>query len=175
MIFGEEKYYGYTPTEGWYYLSSGGRYDPDSDTWTGYIGGRSIGPSARAYHNRRLDGGDGTHEWDNKMIVWGGFGAASSERSMTAPGTIRLRMMGSQDPLDRHETPAAAPPPVPACGRLDRIENAGLGWHHLDDYPYSAFSDGGSYDPSSDGWTALQTTGAPTQGSSLQPFGRVRR
>ncbi len=122
-------------------LSSGGRYDPATDTWTPTS---SLGtPSSRFGH---------TAVWTGSgMVVWGGAG-----------GSGVLRTGGRYDP-GTDTWAATSTTGAPAARYLHAAVWTGsemVVWGG--DGNTTSLATGGRYDPATDNWTATSSTGAPS-------------
>ena len=126
-------------------LGTGGRYDPESDTWTATSSAGAPGP--RLGHTAVWTG--------DLMLVWGGYG--SGLYSWTNSG-------GRYDPATdtwTETSTAWAPSPRNAhtavwTGSLMVV------WGGLPGFGYGGLHTGGRYDPASDTWEPTSTTGAPS-------------
>ena len=129
------------------YLNTGSVYDPATDGWkdTSTTGA----PSGRTYHTAVWTG--------SKMIVWGGYDSG-------APGYY-LNTGGVYDPASN--TWAA----TSTTGAPSKRQNHTAVWTGSKMIVWGGFPDGvggfyantgGLYDPATDSWTAMSTTGAPS-------------
>jgi N-acetylneuraminic acid mutarotase len=115
-------------------LSSGGRYDPDLDSWTATAQG-STTPSRRAVHTAVF--------MDGVMIVWGG-----------SPDGYYTNTGGRYDPSMNTWTPTSVAAGVPQ-GRFSHTAVVADGkmivWGGV---VGGGTNTGGAYDPQTDSWTA---------------------
>ena len=124
------------------YSANGGAYATASDLWTSFSAFKS--PSGRAGHTAVWTG--------TEMVIWGGFGSAGY-----APTNSRYH-------LGKGEWAAVSPTAAPA----GRVSHAAL-WTGTrmivivfgGRNSVGLLADGGVYDPTGDGWSALPATGAP--------------
>jgi hypothetical protein len=131
-------------------LNTGGVYDPDSDSW-GYFPNLNSGfgaPSARRYHSCVWTGG--------QMLVWAGDGG-SNTGGMYSP-TTDLWIL---EPIATLKAPSAryAHSTIWTGDGSKSWRNKMIVWGGTNGESY--FNNGGIYDPVSNTWTALPTTGAP--------------
>lgn len=126
-------------------LADGGRYRPDTDTWTGMSSTGAV-PSARS---------GATAVWTGtEMIVWGGYGAGfptgvnTGGRYNPALDTW-LAVTTSNAPQGRYDHTAVW------TGAVMIVWGG-----EVTDIPF--LQTGGVYDPALDTWTATSTTGAPS-------------
>ncbi len=124
-----------------YYLNTGGRYDPATDTWT--TTSTVEAPSARVSHTAVWTG--------SAMVVWGGDA-----------GSYDFNTGGRYDPAtDTWAATSTLGAPSPRYGYTAvRTGNAMVVWGGSDS-SYD-FNTGGRYDPATDSWTATSTVGAPS-------------
>ena len=125
-------------------LSSGGKYNPGTDSWTATSTNNA--PAARTYHAAVWTG--------SEMIVWGGGDSFSflntggrynpSTDSWTATNTI--------------DAPAARQFPTNGQAAV-WTDSEMIVWGGWDGS--TALNTGGRYNPSTDSWNATSTTGAP--------------
>lgn len=131
------------------HLQTGGIYDPQTDTWTAMS---TVGaPSARSFASAVWTGSD--------VIVWGGCSGglpqcatAYGDGAIYNPATDTWRPMsstGAPSPRYEHTAVWTGSEMIVFGGAADASEATALG-------------DGGIYDPATDTWRALATTGAPT-------------
>jgi len=122
------------------YASSGGRYDPRTDSWTPTSTGSA--PSGRTLHTAIWTG--------NQMVVWGGSDALASNVSTG----------GRYDPVVDNWTPTSAL--GAPSGRLLHTAiwtgNQMVVWGG----DPQRQNTGGRYDPIADTWSPTSTTGAPS-------------
>jgi len=124
-----------------YFLNSGGRYDPVTDSWTGTS--MTNAPSARFAHTAVWTGAE--------MIVWGG----EDDNGYLGTGG---RYDPSRDIWTGSSTtnaPAAREQHTAVWTGSEMIVWGGFGGSR-------EVNTGGRYDPGTDSWTATSTTGAPT-------------
>ena len=132
------------------YLSSGGRYDPATDSWTATSSGADV-PSGRKAH---------TAVWTGKeMIVWGG----------TVGGSVNpdLNTGGRYDPLMDTWAPTSTGGIVPAARKWHTAVWTGaemIVWGGDDGTTY--LNSGGRYDPVTDTWTPTSTAAGVPVGRS---------
>ncbi len=127
-----------------YYLNTGGRYNPLTDSWTPTS---TVGaPSGRFSHAAVWTG--------TLMVVWGGHD------SSTAPNTG-----GRYDPATDSWTPTST-----VGAPSGRRSHTGIWTGDLmvvwGGYGGGFLNTGGRYDPATDTWTSTSTAGAPTGRSS---------
>ncbi|HEV8700923.1 MAG TPA: thrombospondin type 3 repeat-containing protein [Candidatus Polarisedimenticolia bacterium] len=117
------------------YADTGGRYDPQSDTWT--LMSISGAPAGRAQHTAVWTGG--------QMVVWGGW-----------DGTNRLGTGGRYDPIaDSWSDTSNTSAPTP------RNYHAAV-WTGQQMIVWGGDSvDGGRYDPAADSWTPTSARFVP--------------
>ncbi len=127
-----------------YYLDSGGRYDPATDTWTSTVAAGA--PSGRYSHAAVWTG--------SRMVVWGGRN-----------GTGYFDTGGQYDPITDVWTPTStANAPTGREGHASVWTGSRMVvWGGLNGATFLV--SGGRYDPVTDSWTATSVTNAP--------FGRV--
>lgn len=126
--------------EGFGSLSTGGRYNPASNTWTPTF--TTGAPSARSRHRAIWTG--------NVMIVWG--------------GAFNLGTGGRYDPLTDSWSPTStvnAPAGRDEGFSLIWTGNRAIVWGGLV-LDGSLVDTGGRYDPVADSWSPTSTIGAPT-------------
>ena len=123
-------------------LNTGGRYNPNTDTWTA----TSIthAPSARTQHATVWTG--------SEMIIWGGYdGQATNTGGKYSPGTNAWTTMSTINaPANRAEHTAV-------WTGNEMIVWGGLGVTSVDYY----LNTGGRYSPSTNSWRATSLTNAP--------------
>jgi N-acetylneuraminic acid mutarotase len=113
-------------------LSTGGRYNPSSDTWAPTSG--SSAPAARYLHTAVWTG--------NRMIVWGGGDASGGRYD---PGT------DTWSPTSMINAPSARSQHTAVWTGSRMVVWGG-----------SSLGDGGRYDPASDTWSPTSATNAPS-------------
>jgi len=133
-------YYGYS-------LNTGGRYDPNTDTWTPTS--LDAAPSARHQHTSLWTG--------SRMVVWGG----TYTFYWWSYGVLNTG--GRYDPATDSWTPTSTDG-APASRYLHTAVWTGdlmvvWGGH---DYYYGPLNTGGRYDLETDRWTSTSTTNAPS-------------
>ncbi len=127
---------GYTNTA--YYLNTGARYDPSTDSWTP-TSVRSGVPSGRYSHTAVVASG--------RMIVWGGVAGFLSNSG------------GSYDPRTDRWTPTSTSENVPSARLLHSSVSTGtdmIVWGGRDSQA-RVLNTGGRYDPVTDTWTPTST------------------
>jgi N-acetylneuraminic acid mutarotase len=123
---------------GSYYLNTGGKYNPASNSWTATSTIDS--PTARDSHTAIWTG--------SEMIIWGGtFGANTGGRYNPI----------SDSWVPTGNTPSSRAYHVAVWTGSEMIIWGGLS-QSTDPYP----SKGAKYDPSTDGWLAMSNTNVPT-------------
>ncbi len=125
-----------------YWLKDGGIYDPSTDTWTATSTTRA--PAARFGHTAVWTG--------SRMIVWGGDG-----------GAVAVSSGGAYDPASDSWT-ATSTTGAPTARSGHTAVWTGLKmivWGGKTSGSGGGLNDGGIYDPATDTWTAMSTTGAP--------------
>jgi N-acetylneuraminic acid mutarotase len=122
------------------YSNTGGRYNPNTDSWTATSIAGS--PSARAFHTAVWTG--------SRMVVWGGQHSGSD-----------LDTGGQFDPATDSWTPTSTDAPPSARSQHTAI------WTGAEMIVWgSNYTDTGArYDPSQDVWTPIGTNGAPAPSS----------
>jgi N-acetylneuraminic acid mutarotase len=122
------------------YLNTGGRYDPNTDTWTA----TSItnAPESRENHTAVWTGSD--------MIVWGGSNDAST-----------FNTGGRYDPITNSWTATTTVNAPAPRGYHTAIWTGSemIVWGGFGNGTF--FSNGGRYNPSTNSWTVTSTTNAP--------------
>jgi N-acetylneuraminic acid mutarotase len=125
------------------WLNTGGRYNPSTDTWTA-TGATNV-PAGRWYHTAVWTG--------SEMIVWGGLDGDLN--GFNTGG----RYNPSADSWTASSTTNAPDPRYWHSAVWTGSEMIVWGGY---DYPINnSFNNGGRYNPSTDTWTATNTTGAP--------------
>ena len=128
-----------------YYLNTGGRYDPSTDTW------HSI-----SLTNAPIGRAGSASVWTGReMVVWGGF-IGSTSLTFFGDG-------GRYDPETdtwRATSMVNAPEPRASPSRLWTGSNL-LVWGGFGATPATFFTSGGRYDPLADSWMPMSTAGAP--------------
>ena len=122
--------------------STGGRYDPATDTWTSISTGANV-PAARWRHTAVWTG--------TEMIVWGGYSDSSGSTLNTGGRYDRPRTGGSDLHGSEHAEPTRE-----IDRRLDRLADDRLGrieQRRLHEHR-------GRYDPVADAWTTTATGGS---------------
>ena len=126
------------------FLSTGGRYDPATDTWTSMS--NEGAPLARVNH---------TAVWGGRsMLVWGGLVSLP-------PSSVPVDTGAAYDPASDTWQPigiAGAPSPR-SLHSATWIGSSMIVWGGRSGP--TAFADGGRYDPASDTWSVLALAGAP--------------
>jgi hypothetical protein len=125
------------------WFNTGGRYDPDSDSWTAT--NTADAPFGREFH---------TAVWaDSEMIVWGGL---DSNLNHTNTGGRYNPSTDSWTATSRTDAPAPR-----EDHRAVWTDSEMIVWGGLDDIiGYS--NTGGRYNPNTDSWIATSITGAPS-------------
>jgi Cys-rich repeat protein len=138
IVWGGQTYNGIS----YYYLNTGGRYDPSTDSWYP-TSTTSAAPQARAFHTAVWTG--------SEMIVWGGLGDGSY-----------LNTGARYNPLTNSWTPTSITN-APSVRDLHTAIWTGsemIVWGGWNGSNY--LNTGGRYDPSMDSWTPTSTTNAPS-------------
>lgn len=136
--------WGGTPDENTTFLNNGAAYDPSTDTWHPLPAPASLAP--RAYQTAVWTG----HE----MLIWGGLGrigAPLNDGAAYNPAAETWR------PIASAGAPAARYANVAAWTGHDLLIWGGYGCCLIPAY----LSSGASYDPITDAWTPMPSTGAP--------------
>ena len=126
-------------------FNTGGRYNPSTDTWT--VTSTTNAPAGRFAHTAVWTG--------SEMVVWGGhdgIGAYFDTGGRYNPSTdswTATSTTGAPDPREQH------------TGVWTGSEMIVWGGDYYDG-SYHNFNTGGRYNPSTDSWTAISTSGAPT-------------
>ena len=123
-----------------HYLNTGGRYDPNSDSWTPTS--TTNAPPDRELHTAVWTG--------SEMIVWGGYNVS---------GDLRTGARYNPDTNNWISTTTTNAPAARDSHTAVWTSNEMIVWGG--DTP-SVTNTGGTYDPSTDSWTATSTTNAPT-------------
>jgi N-acetylneuraminic acid mutarotase len=130
-------------TTTFYFLNTGGRYDPSTDSWrsTSTLGA----PLARVNHSAIWTG--------SRMVVWGG-------------DYYVYNTGGQYDPSTDKWTPTATLGTPPFRGQHTAVWTGTVmlvwgGFGGSTSYP-SYLDTGGQYNPATDSWAAISTLGAPT-------------
>jgi N-acetylneuraminic acid mutarotase len=127
-----------------HYLNTGGRYNPDSDSWAATS--TTNAPAGRDYHTAVWSG--------NEMIVWGGF-----------DGNNRFNTGGRYNPgtnswaaTSTTSAPSARATHSAVWTGTEMIVWGGFGSDYL--------NNGGRYNPNTDSWIATSFLNAPTARTS---------
>ncbi len=139
-------------------VDTGGRYDPERDTWLPTSRGNA--PTGRFDHTAVWDG--------SEMIVWGGFSLRSSASN------IGVRYRPSTDdwiPASAKKAPNARSSHVAVWTGREMIVWGGYDPHNYDP---NNFGTGGRYDPVTDRWSGMARNAdlGDTTGSSAVWTGR---
>lgn len=132
---------------------SGARYDPSTDTWTTMTNTGS--PSDRQYHSAVWTG--------REMIVWGGIGVFPAPSVNT--GARYDPRTNTWTALPTLNAPSARHLHVAVWTGREMVVWGGESWFGG---PTTFLNDGASYDPLTNTWSALATTGAPSARSGHQ-------
>ena len=127
-------------------LSTGGRYDPVTDSWI------PTSTADNVPHGRTVSSAVWT---GSEMIVWGGQGAIPPDG-----GTAMLQDGGRYDPRTDSWAPTSIGPEVPIARKLHEAVWTGremVVWGGCDDNFNNVYNTGGRYDPSADTWTPTST------------------
>ncbi len=131
-------------TNGTGYFNNGARYNPATNSWTAMSATNA--PTARA---------STTYTWTGtELIVWGGTNGTSS----LGDGARYNPTTDSWTPMSLTGAPAARIPQAVWSG----TEMLVWGGNSSSAGVTSYFNDGARYNPASDSWTAMATTGAPS-------------
>jgi N-acetylneuraminic acid mutarotase len=128
--------------EGFAYLNTGGRYNPDTDSWTATS--TTNAPEARGGHIAVWTG--------SEMIVWGGNA-----------GLFKIFNTGGRYNPDTDSWTATSTTNAPEARAFHTAVWTGgemIVWGG-NDFSMS-FNTGGKYNPNTDNWTATSTSNAPT-------------
>jgi N-acetylneuraminic acid mutarotase len=136
IVWGGLYYNGFTP----YYLSTGGRYNPSTDSWTQTS--TSNAPTSRYFHSAVWTG--------SEMIVWGG-----------ANETTFFNTGGRYNPSSDSWTPTSTTN-VPASRYLHSAVWTGSEIIVWGGYNNGDLNTGGRYNPATDSWIPTSTSNAPT-------------
>ena len=124
-------------------LNTGARYSPGTDSWQAVVGG----PPARALHSAIWTG--------TQMVIWGG---ADGSQLLAGGAGFNPATNGWQG-----LSPTGAP--VPRAGHTAVWTGTEMiiwgGWNNNSSAPVY-FNDGARYNPQTDSWAPLATTGAPS-------------
>jgi N-acetylneuraminic acid mutarotase len=123
-------------------LNSGARYDPGNDSWTAMSS--SNAPSPRLYHVAVWSGA--------QMVVWGGEGN----------GGVSLETGGRDDPVADAWTATATQPLRPPAGPAVWTGSLLVTWTGTSQGVSLTPAVGARYDPLTDSWSGITTSGAPT-------------
>jgi N-acetylneuraminic acid mutarotase len=136
---------GYFFSGGDHYLDTGGRYDPDTDSWTATS--TTNAPAGRAFDTAVWTG--------NEMIVWGGYFDVANQ------GRVFLNTGGRYDPgTDTWTSTSVINAPS------ERAVHAAV-WTDSEMIVWGGatmggvLNTGGRYDPSTDTWTSVSLANAP--------------
>ncbi len=137
-----------------YCFNDGGRYNPDTDSWTPTSVVSTVGaPSPREYHTAVWTGAE--------MIVWGGYYYyydTSSHYVWYNNGARYNPVTDSWIPTSTVNAPAARERHTAVWTGSKMVVWGGRFWP---DY-YSDYGDGGRYDPATDSWSATSLADAPS-------------
>lgn len=123
-------------------LNSGGRYDPASDTWQ-HIS-TSGAPSKRFNHAALWTG--------ERMLIWGG----NDETKALNDGGLYDPITDTWRPISTRGAPSPRKQPLAVWTGREMIV-----WGGASRDDSRVFEDGARYDPATDRWTPISTTGAP--------------
>ena len=129
------------------YLNDGGRYNPTANSWTSLAGATGTPPAARGGHTAVWTG--------SEMIVWGGGNGSY------------LNDGGRYNPTANSWTSLASATGTPPAARGGHTAvwtgSEMIVWGGWNGSLFSGyyFNDGGRYNPTTNGWAAVTTTGAP--------------
>jgi N-acetylneuraminic acid mutarotase len=126
-----------------YVLSTGGRYNPATDSWTATTTTKA--PAGRVFHAAVWDG--------TEMIVWGGYNLVDCDLSTGG------RYNPSSDtwtPTSTVNAPLARQYPTAVWTGSEMVVWAGRGCCNN-----CNLNSGGRYNPGTDSWTATSTSNAP--------------
>jgi N-acetylneuraminic acid mutarotase len=127
------------------WFNTGGRYDPATDTWTPTS--MTGAPTPRSGHSAVWTG--------NTMIVWGGIAGFATVANTG----------GRYDPSSDTWTPTSTTSAPSARGRHTAVWTGSsmIVWGGtIYDSTGQTFNTGGRYDPSTDTWTPISTSNAPS-------------
>ncbi len=132
-------------------LNTGGIYDPSTDTWTEMSAAGA--PEARGHHTAIWTG--------TKMIVWGGYRYNYETETLTYYNTG-----GVYDPATDTWTEMSTAGAPEARGYHTAVWTGTKmivwgGQSYDNNYGETKYNSGGIYDPATDTWTVVSTTGAP--------------
>jgi N-acetylneuraminic acid mutarotase len=125
-----------------YFLNTGGRYNPATDTWI--TTNTSEAPSARGLHVAVWTG--------SEMIVWGGYNNGNDLNS----GGLYNPALDTWTATSTINAPTARESHTGVWTGTEMIVWGGLGCGSN-----CRLNSGGRYNPSTDSWTATSTTNAP--------------
>jgi N-acetylneuraminic acid mutarotase len=125
-----------------YFLNTGGRYNPSTDTWTATD--TSNAPSARDFHAAVWTG--------SEMIVWGGYNNGDDLNS----GARYNPAADTWTPTTATDAPIARESHTAVWTGTEMIVWGGLGCGSN-----CRLNSGSRYNPNTDGWTPTSTTDAP--------------
>jgi N-acetylneuraminic acid mutarotase len=134
------------------YLSTGGRYDPSTDSWTPTATGSTGAPSPRSGHTAVWTG--------TQMLVWGGDG-------MEPAGASPLGNGGRYDPaIDSWTSMSTSNAPSPRVDHTavwtgDTMIVWGGQYYDLAAQNYIELGTGGRYNPITDTWAPTAIAGMP--------------
>lgn len=128
-------------------LSSGARYNPDTQTWSGIIGNGA--PSARRLHTAIWTG--------TRMLIWGGAGGTATPFTVNPfnDGAIYDPATNSWSPMSSTNAPSAR-----FNQRSVWTGSQMLVWGG--ENATGPIRSGAAYNPQTDTWTTISTTGAPS-------------
>jgi len=127
IVWGGEYYSGE-----WYYVNTGGRYDPDTDSWTATS--TTNAPQGRTQHNAVWTG--------TEMIVWGGGYNTGGRYNPLTDSWMATTTINA---------PSGTSANTAVWTGIEMIVWGG----------YPTTNTGGLYNPSTDSWAATTTTNAP--------------
>ena len=126
-----------------YVLSTGGRYNPATDSWTATTTTKA--PAGRVFHAAVWDG--------TEMIIWGGYNLVDCDLST---GGRYNTSSDTWTPTSTVNAPLARQYPTAVWTGSEMVVWAGRGCCNN-----CNLNSGGRYNPGTDSWTAISTSNAP--------------
>ena len=144
---------GYYYSGGEYYLNTGGRYNPSTDSWTPTS--TTDAPSGRYEHTAVWTG--------SEMIVWGGYYRDGSNSYYLNTGGRYNPSTDSWTAISTTNAPSGRSGHTAVWTGAEMIVWGGYYFYYYNGGGYTYYlNTGGRYNPSTDSWTATSTTDAPS-------------
>src|SRR5947208_8471066 len=134
---------------GYHFLNTGGRYDPDSDSWTATT--TTNAPDGRESQTAVWTGSD--------MIVWGGYFDIPNNLIFLNTGGLYRPAANSWIATNITNAPSARAEHTAVWTGSEMIVWGG----YFEDNGFQELNTGGLYDPSTDSWTATSITNVPSE------------